>query len=201
MPARFSLDTRVKQSGEQVIRVSWTCGNVRHQPTIGYSVKKANWDALRNQVVPGTNNSDGVHAEDINTYLSRLYRVSLAVERTFKSQRKPLTKAIMKGVFSDALSNNFSSVQDIADKWVSGTYTAIPIRTSYYKYYNGVYYRKICKAYHETLKADLIILQELFGLNRIIALPTSSFSISKSKDKIEDGYYKEVTEEEALKRW
>lgn len=181
-----------------MIRVSWTCGNVRYQPTIGYSVNKANWDAGKKQVISGTHNSDGVRAEDINNYLKKLYSVSFAVESTFKSKRLTLTKAIMKGAFSDALSNNFSSMQDITDKWVSGTYTATLEPTLYYKNYKGFYYRRICKAYLESL-GDLIILQELFGLNRIIALPTSRFSISKSKDKIADGYYLEVTEEEALK--
>lgn len=221
MPVQFSLDTRVRQSGEQAIRLSWSYGVHRYQTTIGFSVKKAHWDARKRRVVLGTHNANGVYAEAINTYLNKLYGVSVTLDRAAKERRIILTRAIMQGAFSDALSNNYAGTQVIADKWVShhllqgqvlgrkkrttastdSKLTIVqPQPVTYYRFHKGGYYRRVCKAYYETLKTDLIILQELFGFNRFIAVTPSDFRISHTNEGELFAYYMEVSEAEALGR-
>ncbi len=221
MPAHYSLDTRVRQSGEQAIRLSWSYGAHRYQNTIGFSVKKAHWDAHKRRVVPHTHNADGVSAEAINAYLNKLYGVSVTLDRAAKERQVTLTRAIMQGALSDALSNNYTSAQVIADKWVSlhplqgqvlgrKKRTAAPTDVkptivqpqpvTYYRFHKGGYYRKVCKAHYATLKADLIILQELFGLNRFIAVTPSDFYVSHTNGGELFAYYMEVSEKEALGR-
>ena len=81
MSVRFTLEKRTNKYGESPIRLSWSFSGQRYQTTLGYSIKKADWDEMRRLEKNGTHNYSGQKADDINYYIKRISLVVTGIEQ------------------------------------------------------------------------------------------------------------------------
>ena len=182
MSVRFTLEKRTNKFGECPIRLSWSFGGLRYQTTLGYSIKKANWDETRRLVKAGTHNYKGQTADDINFYIKRISLVIMGIERHYDGNEKALTKGRMKQAVSDVLSNAIARTEDIIERCIEGIEPTDEPETVYYRDRQYKYYKFLCDAKYTHITFN--ILQQLFGKGERIAVPsTSCRSMKDVKDE------------------
>ena len=91
-------------------------GGQRYQTTLGYSIKKADWDEMRRLVKSGTHNYSGQKANDINYYIKRTSLVVTGIEQQCFRNKTTFGKDRMKQAISEALSNDIASTEDIIER-------------------------------------------------------------------------------------
>ena len=199
MSVRFTLEKRTNKYGESPIRLSWSFGGLRYQTTLGYSIKKANWDDVKKLVKTGTHNLKGQKAEDINFIIKRISLVVTGVEQHFDGNGKALTKDMMKKAVSDVLSHDFARTEDIIERCIEGIVSIARPETLYYQDLKNRYYRLLCDANYNSIKFK--ILQQLFGRGERIAVPSTDFKPRKIEGiKPHVLFYREVSYDEVYGR-
>lgn len=202
MSVRFTLEKRTNAFGECPIRVSWSFGGQRYQTTMGFSVKKADWDEVKRQAKGQTHNHTGQSSDDINYYIKRISIAVAGIEKHFVRDEPALTKEMMKHAVNDALSNDIARPEDIIDRCIGGMVSLPMQKARYYRDLTGRYYKFLCDAKHKFIQGDsFFILQQLFDRCERIAVPTSQFRPVREKgNRYPTLYYKEVSYEEAFGR-
>ena len=198
MSVRFTLERRTNKFGECPIRLSWSFGGLRYQTTLGYSIKKANWDEMRKLVKARTHNYKGQTADDINFYIKRIGLVAMGIERHYVGNEKALTKGRMKQALSDILSNTIARTDDVIERCIEGIEPHDQSATGYYRDQLYRYYKFLCDAQYHHI--TFYILQQLFGKGERIAAPSTSCKSKNTKDEkksktaydFEEVDYKEV---------
>lgn len=198
MPASFSLDSRVSSNGEYPIRVYWSFRRERFQSTVGFSVQKCNWHTDKKRVRANTVNFHGVASVDINSNLERIVRLSVIMEQNARTKKLFLSKEMMKGAITDALSGRYAKMEEIAVKW----FTDYNKDDQDYKFYfmtkNGDYYGHLCYAFDFITGSEFAIFQKLTGNKRIFSMPSKDFNKSRSIKLRKGILFKFVSENEAL---
>lgn len=197
MSVRFTLEKRTNKYGESPIRLSWSFSGHRYQTTLGYSIKKVDWDEMRRLVKNGAHNYSGQKANDINYYIKRISLVVTGIEQQCFRNKTTFGKDRMKQAISEALSNDIASTEDIIERCLENIAS---IAKRYYKDLLGRYYQFLCEAkYKYNDNERFYILQELFDRREYIALPPDRFKPIKEEGiKQRVLYYKEVSYEEVF---
>ena len=200
MSVRFTLEKRTNKFGECPIRLSWSFGGQRYQTTMGFSVKKADWDEVKRQAKGQTHNYNGQTSDDINFYIKRIGLVVTGIEQCFVGKEKALTKEMMRHAISDALDDSIARSEDIIERCIEGIVSLPTPKTRYYRDLNGKYYRFLCDAKHKYIQGSdshYYILQQLFDRCERIAVPSTRFQPVREKgSRYPILYYTEVSYEE-----
>ena len=200
MAASFTLEKRANKYGEQPIRLSWSFSDDRYQTTLGFSIKKENWDTLRKEVKADTHNIDGVKADEINHYIRRIKSVVNGIEQYYKARLGKFPKERKQGAIKDALSREYHAPLDIIEKWTSNVASSDDRRERFYRDSMGQYYVFVCNAFNPYNNDEYYILQELFGSTKRVIIPVRDFEKVKDHSMYARAKYEEVTEDEALGR-
>ena len=197
MSVRFTLEKRTNKYGESPIRLSWSFGGQRYQTTLGYSIKKADWDEMRRLVKSGTHNYSGQKTDDINFYIKRISLVVTGIEQQCNRNRTALSRDMMKQAISDVLYNDIARPEDIMERCIDGIVSIAKPETLYYRDLQNRYYRSLCDANYNNIKFK--ILQQLFGRGERIAVPSTDFKPRKIEGiKSHVLFFKEVSYEEVF---
>ena len=197
MSVRFTLEKRTNKYGESPIRLSWSFGGQRYQTTLGYSIKKADWDEMRRLVKSGTHNYSGQKTDDINFYIKRISLVVTGIEQQCNRNRTALSRDMMKQAISDVLYNDIARPEDIMERCIDGIVSIAKPETLYYRDLQNRYYRSLCDANYNNIKFK--ILQQLFGRGERIAVPSTDFKPRKIEGiKSHVLFYREVSYEEVF---
>ncbi len=183
MSVSFTLEKRTNTYGECPIRLSWSYWGERYQTTLGFSIRKVDWDENAKLVKAYALNSKGQYAEEINFILKRIKAVVISVEKECFIGDFNVGKDMMKQAVTDALSKNIASVENIVERCVKGIRSVPEPTKRYYRNPRGEYYKFICEAkrYGITYEEIFYIVQELFGEHKIVAVARDSFICRKRK--------------------
>lgn len=175
MSVRFTLEKRTNNFGECPIRLSWCFGGQRYQTTIGYSIKKTDWDEKSSSVRPEVKNHSGQSADDINFYIKRIAIVAAGIEKHFGGDEKALPKGIKKKAISEAVSLDFARAEDVIERCLEGWESLPKMKTGYYKDQEGRYYKLICDAKNRYNYDRSYVVQQLFGIRDREIVPEHYF--------------------------
>lgn len=202
MAISFTLEKRTNMHDECPIRLSWSFGGLRHQSTLGVSIKKTDWDEGSKLVKTDTHNHNGQSADEINFLIKRVNAVVMGIEQNCIESSIALTKAMMKQAICDALAKDIARPEDIIERCIDGISSTPPLTTCYYRDLSGRCYQLICDARNFYISGDrYYILQELFGRGERIAVPTEKFKPQKEKGSREPIIvFKEVSRKEVFGR-
>ena len=197
MPVSFTLEKRTNLHDECPIRLSWSFVGERYQSTLGFSIKKEDWDEGLRLVKANAHNHSGQSAEEINHLIKRINTVVIGIEQDCVGSESIVCKDMMKQAIREALNNDIARSEDIVERCVNGIISVQEPIPCYYCN-AGKYYQFICDAIHiHPAGGSFKILQELFGRRRRIAVPHERF------EKVRDGImssppFEEVSKEEAF---
>lgn len=202
MAVSFTLEKRTNLHNECPIRLSWSFCGQRYQSSLGFSVKKEDWDENNKLVKANARNHFGQSAEDINYLIKRISAVVSGVEQNCIGSKLILSKDMMKHAISDAKAKDIARPEDIVERCINGIVSTPEPRTQYYRDNDGKYYQFICIAQEYYYSHNRhYILKELFGGRKSIAISTDDF-----KPKRENGNrnpsspFTEVSKEEVFGR-
>ena len=96
MVTNFYLDNRTGKSGDAPIRVSIQICGVRFLTSTGYSINPAKWDAKKQKVKQGCNNSKGITYNTINKHLSEIEANASDYANKCVNENIKVTKELIK---------------------------------------------------------------------------------------------------------
>jgi hypothetical protein len=202
MSVSFTLEKRTNLHDESPIRLSWSFMGERIQSTLGFSIKKEDWNEKSRLVKTDAHNHNGQNADEINFLIKRISTVVMDVELACIESQYILGKDMMKQVISDALANDIARPEDIVERCMNGIVSTPEPTTRYYCDLSGRYYQFLCDARNFYASHDkYFILQELFGAHERVAVPISKFKPEREKGSMYPiTKFKEVSKEEAFGR-
>ncbi len=202
MSVSFTLEKRTNLHDESPIRLSWSFMGERIQSTLGFSIKKEDWNEKSRLVKADAHNHNGKNADEINFLIKRISTVVMDVELACIESQYILGKDMMKQVISDALANDIARPEDIVERCMNGIVSTPEPTTRYYCDLSGRYYKFLCDARNFYASHDkYFILQELFGAHERVAVPISKFKPEREKGSMYPiTKFKEVSKEEAFGR-
>lgn len=202
MSVSFTLEKRTNLHDESPIRLSWSFMGERIQSTLGFSIKKEDWNEKSRLVKADAHNHNGKNADEINFLIKRISTVVMDVELACIESQYILGKDMMKQVISDALANDIARLEDIVERCMNGIVSTPEPTTRYYCDLSGRYYQFLCDARNFYASHDkYFILQELFGAHERVAVPISKFKPEREKGSMYPiTKFKEVSKEEAFGR-
>ena len=200
MSVSFTLDKRTNLHNECPIRLSWSFMGERFQSTLGFSIKKEDWDEKSKLVKADAHNHNGQNADEINFRIKRITEVVMGIELTSVESEYIITKDMMKQAISDTLANDIARPEDIVERCINGIVSTPEPTTRYYRDLSGRYYQFLCDARNFYIPGDkYYILQELFGAHERVAVPISKFKPEREKGSMYPiTKFKEVSKEEAF---
>ncbi len=173
MALYFSIESRINRKKEALVRLSWYCCGERIQTTTG--LLAGNISGLRARPRHDSNdvkNSKNMTYAEINQLLEKIYRFITSCEEYARSNEVKLTRNIMRGLFLEYKSLNFTCEQEVMDRWIT------PIQSCglYWQKYDGGLYKKLCEAtdYSDTTR-KYVIYQELSGHSKIFSMAKEKF--------------------------
>ena len=182
MPVRFYLDQRKNKHGETPIRVVWSFNGDRYQTTMGFSIPPEAWDNQTCRVTPAAYNHKVTPSSTINAFIESIEKAVNRMENYARAQNATLTKPIVKKVVTDVLAagGEFPYKQEILWKKILGDRSLFKPR--YFEHFKGGKYKLIGFGKDTETLADVVIYQELYGMNKYWVRPYEVF-FSKVKDE------------------
>ena len=169
MAVYFSTEDRNNKRGDVLIRLSWHCQNERLQTTMGLTTKMS---ISSNRVKNGSRNSKNMTPDEINVILERIEKFLYRCEAYALERGVKLKSGTMRGIFKDYKSMNYTSEQEVMERWIMST----PSNGIYWHKYDGGFYKKLCEAMDSSDSSKrYVIYQELFGHSRIFSIPYEEF--------------------------
>lgn len=175
--------------------MSLSFGSIRYQTTIGHRISAEQWDNSRSTVHDGVANSNGMSAEIINATIHKLKCMAHAMDRISATGHLEVKPFMLKGAVKDLLSDELTSPDDIAAKWLYAKEPSTNDKIEYYKDRSGHYYKNLGRAIYVQYGSAVRVIKEMFGEGRILVEPVHLFDTGHSTCK-----YQRATEDEAFGR-
>lgn len=194
MPVRFYLDKRKNRYGEAPVRVVWSFNGDRYQTTMGFSIPPEAWDDQECRVTPAAYNHKNTASTTINAFIEATEKAVYRLENYARTQNATLTKPIVKQVVADVLAGGGEFPYTQEKVWKKMLAERLMTKARYFQHFRGGKYKLIGFGTDSETLEDVVIYQELYGLQKYWVRP---YDIFFSKVTLPDGTevdrFKEIT--------
>lgn len=184
MPLKLYLDKRQNKHKESPIRVVWSFNGDRYQTTMGFSIPPEAWDEKESRVTPAAYNHKNTPSSTINAFIVAMEKAVNRLENYARTQNAMLTKPIVKKVVADVIAGVGEYPYEQEKVWRKMLSERYMTKERYFQHFRGGKYKLIGFGQDTETLEDVVIYQELYGMQKYWVLP---YNIFFSKIKGDDG--------------
>lgn len=184
MPLKLYLDKRQNKHKESPIRVVWSFNGDRYQTTMGFSILPEAWDEKESRVTPAAYNHKNTPSSTINAFIVAMEQVVNRLENYARTQNAMLTKPIVKKVVADVIAGGGEYPYEQEKVWRKMLSERYMTKERYFQHFRGGKYKLIGFGQDTETLEDVVIYQELYGMQKYWVRP---YNIFFSKIKGDDG--------------
>lgn len=184
MPLKLYLDKRQNKHKESPIRVVWSFNGDRYQTTIGFSIPPEAWDEKESRVTPAAYNHKNTPSSTINAFIVAMEKAVNRLENYARTQNAMLTKPIVKKVVADVIAGGGEYPYEQEKVWRKMLSERYMTKERYFQHFRGGKYKLIGFGQDTETLEDVVIYQELYGMQKYLVRP---YNIFFSKIKGDDG--------------
>ncbi len=197
MPLKLYLDKRQNKHKESPIRVVWSFNGDRYQTTMGFSIPPEAWDEKESRVTPAAYNHKNTASSTINPFIIAMEKAVNRLENYARTQNATLIKPIVKKVVADVIAAGGDFPYEQEKVWRKMLSERYMTKERYFQHFRGGKYKLIGFGKNSETQEDVVIYQELYGMQKYWVRP---YNIFFSKIKGDDGNeverFKEITANE-----
>lgn len=184
MPLKLYLDKRQNKHKESPIRVVWSFNGDRYQTTMGFSIPPEAWDEKESRVTPAAYNHKNTPSSTINAFIVAMEKAVNRLENYARTQNAMLTKPIVKKVVADVIAGSGEYPYEQEKVWRKMLSERYMTKERYFQHFRGGKYKLIGFGQDTETLEDVVIYQELYGMQKYWVCP---YNIFFSKIKGDDG--------------
>ena len=184
MPLKLYLDKRQNKHKESPIRVVWSFNGDRYQTTMGFSIPPEAWDEKESRVTPAAYNHKNTPSSTINAFIVAMEKAVNRLENYARTQNAMLTKPIIKKVVADVIAGGGEYPYEQEKVWRKMLSERYMTKERYFQHFRGGKYKLIGFGQDTETLEDVVIYQELYGMQKYWVRP---YNIFFSKIKGDDG--------------
>ncbi len=184
MPLKLYLDKRQNKHKESPIRVVWSFNGDRYQTTMGFSIPPEAWDEKESRVTPAAYNHKNTPSSTINAFIVAMEKAVNRLENYARTQNAMLTKPIVKKVVADVIAGGGEYPYEQEKVWRKMLSERHMTKERYFQHFRGGKYKLIGFGQDTETLEDVVIYQELYGMQKYWVRP---YNIFFSKIKGDDG--------------
>lgn len=184
MPLKLYLDKRQNKHKESPIRVVWSFNGDRYQTTMGFSIPPEAWDEKVSRVTPAAYNHKNTPSSTINAFIVAMEKAVNRLENYASTQNAMLTKPIVKKVVADVIAGGGEYPYEQEKVWRKMLSERYMTKERYFQHFRGGKYKLIGFGQDTETLEDVVIYQELYGMQKYWVRP---YNIFFSKIKGDDG--------------
>lgn len=184
MPLKLYLDKRQNKHKESPIRVVWSFNGDRYQTTMGFSILPEAWDEKESRVTPAAYNHKNTPSSTINAFIVAMEKAVNRLENYARTQNAMLTKPIVKKVVADVIAGGGEYPYEQEKVWRKMLSERYMTKERYFQHFRGGKYKLIGFGQDTETLEDVVIYQELYGMQKYWVRP---YNIFFSKIKGDDG--------------
>lgn len=184
MPLKLYLDKRQNKHKESPIRVVWSFNGDRYQTTMGFSIPPEAWDEKESRVTPAAYNHKNTPSSTINAFIVAMEKAVNRLENYARTQNAMLTKPIVKKVVADVIAGRGEYPYEQKKVWRKMLSERYMTKERYFQHFRGGKYKLIGFGQDTETLEDVVIYQELYGMQKYWVRP---YNIFFSKIKGDDG--------------
>lgn len=184
MPLKLYLDKRQNKHKESPIRVVWSFNGDRYQTTMGFSIPPEAWDEKEFRVTPAAYNHKNTPSATINAFIVAMEKAVNRLENYARTRNATLTKPIVKKVVADVIAGGGEYPYEQEKVWRKMLSERYMTKERYFRHFRGGKYKLIGFGQDTETLEDVVIYQELYGMQKYWVRP---YNIFFSKIKGDDG--------------
>lgn len=184
MPLKLYLDKRQNKHKESPIRVVWSFNGDRYQTTMGFSIPPEAWDEKESRITPAAYNHKNTLSSTINAFIVAMEKAVNRLENYARTQYAMLTKPIVKKVVADVIAGGGEYPYEQEKVWRKMLSERYMTKERYFQHFRGGKYKLIGFGQDTETLEDVVIYQELYGMQKYWVRP---YNIFFSKIKGDDG--------------
>lgn len=184
MPLKLYLDKRQNKHKESPIRVVWSFNGDRYQTTMGFSIPPEAWDEKESRVTPAAYSHKNTPSSTINAFIVAMEKAVNLLENYARTQNAMLTKPIVKKVVADVIAGGGEYPYEQEKVWRKMLSERYMTKERYFQHFRGGKYKLIGFGQDTETLEDVVIYQELYGMQKYWVRP---YNIFFSKIKGDDG--------------
>lgn len=184
MPLKLYLDKRQNKHKESPIRVVWSFNGDRYQTTMGFSIPPEAWDEKESRVTSAAYNHKNTPSSTINAFIVAMEKAVNRLENYARTQNAMLTKPIVKKVVADVIAGGSEYPYEQEKVWRKMLSERYMTKERYFQHFRGGKYKLIGFGQDTETLEDVVIYQELYGMQKYWVRP---YNIFFSKIKGDDG--------------
>lgn len=184
MPLKHYLDKRQNKHKESPIRVVWSFNGDRYQTTMRFSIPPEAWDEKESRVTPAAYNYKNTPSSTINAFIVAMEKAVNRLENYARTQNAMLTKPIVKKVVADVIAGGGEYPYEQEKVWRKMLSERYMTKERYFQHFRGGKYKLIGFGQDTETLEDVVIYQELYGMQKYWVRP---YNIFFSKIKGDDG--------------
>lgn len=184
MPLKLYLDKRQNKHKESPIRVVWSFNGDRYQTTMGFSIPPEAWDEKESRITPAAYNHKNTPSSTINAFIVAMEKAVNRLENCARTQNAMLTKPIVKKVVADVIAGGGEYPYEQEKVWRKMLSERYMTKERYFQHFRGGKYKLIGFVQDTETLEDVVIYQELYGMQKYWVRP---YNIFFSKIKGDDG--------------
>ena len=184
MPLKLYLDKRQNKHKESPSRVVWSFNGDRYQTTMGFSIPPEAWDEKESRVTPAAYNHKNTPSSTINDFIVAMEKAVNRLENYARTQNAMLTKPIVKKVVADVIAGGGEYPYEQEKVWRKMLSERYMTKERYFQHFRGGKYKLIGFGQDTETLEDVVIYQELYGMQKYWVRP---YNIFFSKIKGDDG--------------
>lgn len=184
MPLKLYLDKRQNKHKESPIRVVRSFNGDRYQTTMGFSIPPEAWDEKESRVTPAAYNHKNTPSSTINAFIVAMEKAVNRLENYARTQNAMLTKPIVKKVVADVIAGSGEYPYEQEKVWRKMLSERYMTKERYFQHFRGGKYKLIGFGQDTETLEDVVIYQELYGMQKYWVRP---YNIFFSKIKGDDG--------------
>lgn len=184
MPLKLYLDKRQNKHKESPIRVVWSFNGDRYQTTMGFSIPPEAWDEKESRVTPAAYNHKNTPSSTINAFIVAMEKAVNRLENYARTQNAMLSKPIVKKVVADVIAGGGEYPYEQEKVWRKVLSERYMTKERYFQRFRGGKYKLIGFGQDTETLEDVVIYQELYGMQKYWVRP---YNIFFSKIKGDDG--------------
>lgn len=184
MPLKLYLDKRQNKHKESPIRVVWSFNGDLYQTTMGFSIPPEAWDEKESRITPAAYNHKNTPSSTINAFIVAMEKAVNWLENYARTQNAMLTKPIVKKVVADVIAGGGEYPYEQEKVWRKMLSERYMTKERYFQHFRGGKYKLIGFGQDTETLEDVVIYQELYGMQKYWVRP---YNIFFSKIKGDDG--------------
>lgn len=184
MPLKLYIDKRHNKHKESPIMVVWSFNGDRYQTTMGFSIPPEAWDEKESRVTPAAYNHKNTPSSTINAFIVAMEKAVNRLENYARTQNAMLTKPIVKKVVADVIAGGGEYPYEQEKVWRKMLSERYMTKERYFQHFRGGKYKLIGFGQDTETLEDVVIYQELYGMQKYWVRP---YNIFFSKIKGDDG--------------